>query len=465
MVKEVVNWWLICGHNLGGGFGLRGGLVDLDVDEARARSGGSGNGLLVLIGSTVRALERRGVGGLAHEAKKVEHLLVLVELRVGGSEEGVTSEDGVGTAHEHESLSSDRELKASCRETHHGARHDNASGGDHTHHIVPGRGAALCDEAVTERGASDGHECVEGHRLRVGLKGGEGEQESNTVVFLLTETNNATAADGDACLAHVLNGVEAVIVGAGADDLGVVLTTGVDVVVVGGETCLLKLLGLVRSEHTEGGADLHAHAVDLLDHLEHAVEGLLVANLTPGRAHAEAGAASGLGAASSVEHIVELHGRRGLDKSLVVLRLGAVTTVLGASTGLDGKQSALLHLAGVEVHAVDGGGLEHQVDEGLVVDGLDLLAGPVRAHAGLNACHLQVKGLLCLDLSSQCCLLLLELLNALQQSIAVLVGYGGRGKSASTALAASILQGGAKAEQAGGRRASGGGKHGGLRGE
>jgi hypothetical protein len=44
---------------------------------------------------------------------------------------------------------------------------------------------------------------------------------------------------------------------------------------------------------------------------------------------------------------------------------------------LDGKQSALLDLSGVEIHSVDSGSLVHEIHEGGIVHSLDLILGPV----------------------------------------------------------------------------------------
>lgn len=69
--------------------------------------------------------------------------------------------------------------------------------------------------------------------------------------------------------------------------------------------------------------------------------------------------------------------RGGFDVCLVAHGLGAVFAVFGAAAGLDGEEGALLDFLGVPVHAMDGCGLIEELDEWLVVQGLDLRASPV----------------------------------------------------------------------------------------
>ena len=67
----------------------------------------------------------------------------------------------------------------------------------------------------------------------------------------------------------------------------------------------------------------------------------------------------------------------GLDVRLVADGLRAVLAIFRAAARLDGKEGALLDFLGVPVHAVHGGGLIKELDERLVVQGLDFRAGPV----------------------------------------------------------------------------------------
>src|SRR5690606_5410959 len=116
---------------------------------------------------------------------------------------------------------------------------------------------------------------------------------------------------------------------------------------------------------------------DVADHVEHAVELLVVAHLAPRRPHADAGDAGGLGPGRDVQHLLLVHQRAGLDLGLVPRRLRAVRAVLRAAAGLDGNQLADLHLPRVLDPAVHAGGAVNQVQQGQVVDLPDLVHGPV----------------------------------------------------------------------------------------
>lgn len=65
----------------------------------------------------------------------IKHLLIGVELVVGGGQQLVSSEDGVGAGHEAKSLLGLGEANTSSRETDHGLGHNNTGSGDHTDHV------------------------------------------------------------------------------------------------------------------------------------------------------------------------------------------------------------------------------------------------------------------------------------------------------------------------------------------
>lgn len=111
-------------------------------------------------------------------------------------------------------------------------------------------------------------------------------------------------------------------------DLRVVFSRRVEVVVVGSKTGIFELLGLVSIEHAERGADLHAHAANLLDHVDNALEvSLASVHVSPSSAHAEAGASVGLGSTGFFEHRIKLQQGRGLCGGVVSRRLRAVRAV------------------------------------------------------------------------------------------------------------------------------------------
>jgi hypothetical protein len=217
---------------------------------------------------------------------------------------------------------------------------------------------------VREGGTSDPDEGVDGDALGVGVEAGEFDQHSDAVVDGLTHADDAAAADGDAGLADVAEGEEAILVGAGGDDGFVVIAAGVEVVVVGVEAGLLEATGLILGEHAEGAAGLEAELLDALDHVDDALEGGAIFDLAPGGAHAEAGGAGLAGAPCGGEDLIDLEQALGADGGIVVGRLGAIGAIFGASAGLDAQQGAELHLAVGVVGAMDGAGPVYQLEEG-----------------------------------------------------------------------------------------------------
>mmetsp|Transcript_6268 Transcript_6268/g.13671 ORF Transcript_6268/g.13671 Transcript_6268/m.13671 type:complete len:306 (-) Transcript_6268:208-1125(-) len=292
--------------------------------------------------------QRRGERRLSLESEGVEEERVLVGSGVGRGEQLVAREDRVGARHEHHGLFDGGEGEAAGREADHRARHDDARRGDRPRHLED-----VWRLVDVERSPVDRHERVDRNRLGVGLHRGELGEQPHAVGFALTDAEDAAAADGDAGLAHVGDGLEAVVVGARGDHAGVVLARGVEVVVVGGEASRLELVRLVFGDHAERAADLEPHAVDLLHHLEDPTEGaLLVAKLAPRSSHAEARGSRRLCARRRLDHGVDAHHRLGLDERLVPRRLRAVLAVLVASSSLNREKCTPLYLERVEVHPV-----------------------------------------------------------------------------------------------------------------
>ncbi|MOA43906.1 hypothetical protein D3C78_1661120 [compost metagenome] len=61
---------------------------------------------------------------------------------------------------------------------------------------------------------------------------GQRHQEARPILCLFPHADDAAGADLHAGAAHVLQGVQAVLIGAGGDDIAVKLRRGVEVVVV-----------------------------------------------------------------------------------------------------------------------------------------------------------------------------------------------------------------------------------------
>jgi hypothetical protein len=98
-----------------------------------------------------------------------------------------------------------------------------------------------------ERRTLDLHQHVDRHRLRVHRQAGQRGDQAGAVLRALAHADDAAAADMDAGVAHRAERVEAVLVGAGGDDLAIELRRGVEVVVVIVEAAEPSGAGLSRA--------------------------------------------------------------------------------------------------------------------------------------------------------------------------------------------------------------------------
>lgn len=270
---------------------LSGGLLLLCVLKV------VGDHLLLAVSTTSEAL---------HGSKSVllKHGLVLIPTVALGGQHLLTSENGVGTGVEAENLLSLAHGSTTSSDSDDSGGHDNSRGGDGTEDGV--KADALTAGVVTERRALDGNQGVDGERFGVSRHVGDGVKQTNVVLGFLTQTQNTTRADIDTSLADVGQSFQTLIVGSGGDDCGVVLARSVDIVVVCSQTGSLELLGLGLVNHAECDADLHVHGANTLNHgLDVLQTGLSSSHVTPGGAHAEAGASILLCDASLFEYVVD----------------------------------------------------------------------------------------------------------------------------------------------------------------
>lgn len=220
----------------------------------------------------------------------------------------------------------------------------------------------------------------------MGIEAGEHLQQRGPVGAALTEADDAAAAELDARRAHPLQGFEALLVGAGADDLPVVLGAGVEVVVVGGEARVGQPGRLGSGEHAGGHAGLQPQLAHAPHHLQHRLKGGAVANVAPGPAHAEAVGTGITGSPGPRQHRLHLQLRTPRDIAAVVHGLGAIGAVLLTAAGLDAQQGGQLHpvaRVGGPVHLL---GLPEQVHQRQIQQGLDFRLAPIvaRDHGGVS---------------------------------------------------------------------------------
>ena len=210
--------------------------------------------------------------------------------------------------------------------------------------------------------------------------GGQHLEQGGAVAVALAHADDAAATQLDPGAAHHRQGVQPVLVGAGADDPAVELGAGVEIVVVGGEAGLGQPRRLMGLEHAEGDAGLHADGVDSAHHLDHGVELGAVAHLAPCRAHAEARGAGRLGLGRRRHHLGRVHDLVAGQLHLgMVGRLRAIAAILRTAAGLDRKQAGALDGVGVVMLAVNAAGAVDQVEQRRLVDRQQFVDRPVGA--------------------------------------------------------------------------------------
>ena len=158
-------------------------------------------------------------------------------------------------------------------------------------------------------------------------------------------------------------GVEAVLIGAGGNDLRVKLARGIEVVVIEIEPRSGELLRLRGAEHAEGRAGLKSERAHGLDHVNNEREVLILGRAVRG-SHAKARGPGVAGARGRRAHGGHVHERLALDAGVVADTLRAVGAVLRTGAGLDRQERAHLHGVRLVVAAVHLLGVEHEVREG-----------------------------------------------------------------------------------------------------
>lgn len=241
------------------------------------------------------------------------------------------------------------EARAASGEADFGFWHGDASDGDHADELE-----GINDLVVCEGCAGHGHEGIDRDAFGERIEVRENFEEAKSVVRSFSETDDAAAADGHACVLDVGDGAEAVVVGVRGDDVRVVLGGGVEVVIVGGDACIAELFCLFGTEFAEGDADFHAELRDVAYDVEDLLEALRsAADAAPCCAHAETCGAGGFRSARAFHDGVERKEAFGLDARVVAGRLGAIGAVLGAAACFDGEEGAELDFGFVPVGNVD----------------------------------------------------------------------------------------------------------------
>ncbi|VVN49539.1 hypothetical protein PS639_06484 [Pseudomonas fluorescens] len=252
-----------------------------------------------------------------------------------------------------------------------GLRHQDAGDGEHADEIE-----RVDVIGIFQRRASDFHQHVDRHRLRMLRQVGQLDQQVGAVVEGLAHAEDAAGADLHPRITHVSQGLQALAVGTGGDDAAVEFRRGIEVVVVVVEAGLGQRFGLVLIQATEGHAGFQAHGFHAFDHFQH-VRHVFGRRMFPRRAHAETGRTDGLGASGLFEDLLHFHQFFFFQAGVVVTGLRTIFAIFRAGAGFDRQQRRNLDPVGVEMRAVHRLRLEQQVVEWLHEECFDFSQRPV----------------------------------------------------------------------------------------
>ena len=145
-------------------------------------------------------------------------------------------------------------------------------------------------------------------------------------------------------LAHVVDGLQTVVVRAGGDDLTVVFVGGVEVVVVSVQTCILQLHRLFMRKHSQRAAKFKKELVHPFHHVDDFVEVAVIAYLAPCGAHAEACTAGVLRLTCSSQHFFYFKHFMNRHASVITCCLWTISAVFGTRPLVLWKSMSILVL-------------------------------------------------------------------------------------------------------------------------
>ena len=141
------------------------------------------------------------------------------------------------------------------------------------------------------------------------------------------------------------------------------------------QTRLLQLFGLVFFQHAQCDAGFQAHGLDCGNHLAHGFN-LVVFGAAPCCTHAKTCGAFVLGGLCGFQHFIDGHQLFCFHASVVLGRLGAITTVFRAAACFNRQQGGQLHGVRIEMLTVYLLRLENKVVERQCEKGFNGLDAP-----------------------------------------------------------------------------------------
>ena len=190
---------------------------------------------------------------LRPDTKLAEQLHIRIRFRVGRGQQLLAVENRVSTRHKTQRLHLLIHLLPPGGQAHMGGRHH-----DPGHRDNPNKLEGVQVVYILQWRALHFHQHIHRHTLRMLGQIRELNQQPYPVVFVFAHTHNAATAHLHAGLAHVIQGIQAILVGSGGDDVVVVLLGGIQVVVVVVQPGAGQLPGLFLFQHAQGHAGFHA---------------------------------------------------------------------------------------------------------------------------------------------------------------------------------------------------------------
>ena len=224
----------------------------------RRRSRPPGNGIARAAGQAAGSAARP-VSGCS--PRRANRSCIPVAARIRRGQQLLAVEDRVRAGEEAERLHCVAHLGAPGGQAQVGLRHQQARSRDRAHQVE-----RVERRTPVQRRALDLHQLVDRHALRMLRQRRERVQQLHAIELRLAHAEDAAAADVEPRVAHRLQRVEAVLVGARRDDLAVERLRRVEVVVVVVEPGVLELARLPGRQHAERRAGLEAERAHLAHH-------------------------------------------------------------------------------------------------------------------------------------------------------------------------------------------------------
>ena len=222
-------------------------------------------------------------------------------------------------------------LFAARRQAHMGSRHHDTSHGNGADKLK-----WIQVLLILKRGTFHAHQHVNGYTLGMLRQVSQLLQQAGPVGLLLAHAHDTATTDLHAGIAHVVQCLQAILIGAGSNNIAIVFGGGIQVVVVIVQPGLSQLAGLLLGQHAQGHAAFQAQITHAFDHGYH-VRHVSLLGTAPGSPHTEARGPTGNRRPGLLQYFLHLHQFFYLQPRVVTRTLRAIGTVFRTSAGFDGK--------------------------------------------------------------------------------------------------------------------------------